>query len=530
MKKFVRRCILLVVILLMLAAIIFFGRNFLIKQAIIAAIKHRTGADTTIARVAVQFQNGVFIAEDILLVAPKSPQNTARIQKVTAQFTVKELWHRFIHVSQLDIDGIDIQVKTADGQAFMPETLWRNAMTAAPKESAATNFDWTQIVSGKPEAALAGIAEQFETSKLLAEQKDRWQKQAEQMKQQNIVNILAELPVLKQQAEADYRAIQEAMQRDRTKLQAMPVPKLNPDVIAGSFIEKQTKQYWQQLYVWHDALRKFALGDNKTAEKPQYLHIEKTNMKGQIVFDRLPMYFNGTVSNFVQPLPTATIPTAVNVNVDGGADALVPATNIQATLNYATGKEYEELRVLCPAYQLSEQQLGDPTKIAINVSPGLTRFESAVAVQNDNISGAVLISQKNVRLTPVFPPETANSDLANIMRQSLSQADNLHMRVNVSGTRDKPVYQFDSNLGTLLAPQLETLATAGIQAAKTKLDQSLTADANQGISLLNAVVKESLHPAPQQSTPQQSTPQKPADELIQRGIQELPGLLNKLRK
>ncbi|GHT47147.1 hypothetical protein FACS189454_09260 [Planctomycetales bacterium] len=550
--RIVSRLALLVLVL----ALLFCFRVPLAKYAVIANIQHQSGADAAIESLDIDWKTGSVLIRNLRIVHPRQPKNAATIQEIKASFDADALRRREMMIEQLDVSDIDIQFDVAEGQTFIPNFVWNEHQKDNAKDGLPISpFDWLAVLSDKPEKALDNITQSFEARKIIDEQKVRWQNVIDETKTKGLVNVLGQLPALKQQAEQDYKTLSEAVRRDKEKLQNVQTPQIKSNEIAESLVGSNTQKYWDQLYVWRDYIASLASpSPDQQSVRQRYgrfipfpnqnvkplLSIRKTNLTGQIRFGELPAFFNAAINDIAQPPETGTAPLTAQCAVSGNAvpvspvlqdrlvlsNAVVPDAGLTLLIDHLDGHEIEKLTVCCPAYQLAEYQLGEADKPLFHVSPGLSRLDSILELNGENISGGVRLIQTDIRVTLAAKNQ---SKITDALKQSLSQMNRLEATVLVSGTRKEPKYTFKSNLADILTPQLETLLASSLNDAKYQIDQSLTKDTDDTVRLLNSVVQGLLNPSSASSPQNSANPTAaPVDQLIDKGLQKLPGLFDKL--
>jgi hypothetical protein len=362
----------------------------------------------------------------------------------------------------------------------------------------------------------------------------------------SIRQLLEHAAKLKSSAQGDDQSLVSAVQRDRDKIksQSLRVPKINAEQLSESFIGTEIKEQWDKTLAWSSWMRSFLVpveADNQTVSiydhfgltppkkisgenihltvldaRPE-LFIETTNLTGQVRFGTLPVYFNGTIKNLAQPITLGNLPAVGQfcfsgsgipvspILPDGNAVAAeqVPAAvnsdivpNIYVTLQIdRIGENNEDqMIVCCPMYQLPERILGHPEKLAITVSPGVSRLDGVLLLQGEKLSGEIRITQSGVRFAAMLPEKRQNTELQKILQQLLDSQDNFTASVVVSGTRSEPVYVFKNNLADIIYPRLELLVQEAWDKLCREAEQFVLSEANQGTGLLNAMLQEKLEP------------------------------------
>jgi hypothetical protein len=362
----------------------------------------------------------------------------------------------------------------------------------------------------------------------------------------SIRQLLEHATKLKSSAQDDYQSLIRAVQHDRDKIksQHLHVPKINAEQISESLIGMEMKEQWEKTLAWNFWVRSFFVpveAENQTVSiydhfgfappkkvrgeqihltvldaRPELL-IDTTNLTGQILFGTLPVYFNGTIKNLAQPISLGISPMVGQFCFSGSGIPLSPvlpednaiaAEQVPATVNsdivpniYVTlqidriGENNEDqMIVCCPMYQLPERILGNPEILTIAVSPGISRLDGVLLLQDEKLSGEIRLTQSGVRLAAMLPEKRSNTEWQRILQQLLDSQNNFTASVFVSGTRAEPVYVFKSNIAEIILPRIESIVRESWDKLCQEAEQVVLNEANQGTRILNAMLQEKLEP------------------------------------
>ena len=399
---------------------------------------------------------------------------------------------------------------------------------------------------------------------------------------QGVQKLLAAINELQTKARTDYDLLVAASKRDQTQLQSLKTPSVNTTNITESLLGNEIREQWNKTVAWGDWARsllvpvelgagmlplyeRFGLSPPKKVSgetihfvahdaRPELL-FDTVDLTGQIFFGDLQrsigqtIFFNGTVKNIASPLELGPEPmiaqfcfsgsgvpaSAVPLKSDAEPPPAILDPNLFAEL-YVTlivdrleGKEEDRLIVHCPLYELPGRILGDPTKIALNVSPGQSRLDGVINFQGEKIDGQIVLKQDSVRLAAVLPDQLRNSPLQRVLQETLNGLDGFDVNVLVSGTRSKPQYVFKSNIADKLRPQIENLVLAEWDGMRKKADGVVADEVNKAVAVLNDAIQKHLDPLIQEANGQKAlleqqiaqTTGVPLNQLLQSQLSQL---------
>jgi hypothetical protein len=280
------------VILVLILVIIWWGQNKLIRWQLRSNIQRQTGAAAEIGSIRTDWQNGNIVIGNIRLFDPQSPNRELfRAEKIAAQGNYDDILHRYFRISELNAEGIQVVIDGADGQELIPNRLWSKLKDQIPQKlKSIGDFDWSAFLTEKPEDAAKILLQQLETSRLLADLKQRWPNEIERfetaanrIKQRfqniqgltenakktndqlqwinellqeleatdlNIRQLLENVAKLKSSAQGDYQSLVNAAQRDRNKIKSLQVPNINAEQLSESLIGAEIKEQWEKTVTW----------------------------------------------------------------------------------------------------------------------------------------------------------------------------------------------------------------------------------------------------------------------------------------
>lgn len=283
---------LLILAVLLVSA--WFMQDGLIRWQLKSNIESQTGASAEIGAVRADLHGGKITIDDLRLFDPKLPERSLfQAEKIVAQADSGDLMRRYFHFPQIDAEGIRIHVEGVEGQELVPDKIWLKMKDRLPKEFAsAGEFDWTMLLTEKPEIAALNLLKQFETSKLSEDLKKRWPEELKQFEtasstirgrfqeiktlfeqaetpeeklrvvgrileelektDDGIQQLFLQVTKLKSQAEGDYQALFAATKRDQASLKTIRAPSIDTEALSETLIGPDIKEQWDKTVAWGD--------------------------------------------------------------------------------------------------------------------------------------------------------------------------------------------------------------------------------------------------------------------------------------
>ncbi|MDR2437790.1 MAG: hypothetical protein LBE12_00270 [Planctomycetaceae bacterium] len=286
-------------ILVLFIVIIWLGQSKLIRWQLRSNLQRQTGAATEIGSVRTDLRRGSMEIGDVRLFDPKQPnRELLRAEKIFVQSNYEDILYRYFHLSELNIEGVQVVIDGADGEQLIPNRLWSKLKNQIPKElKSVSNLDWLAVLTEKPEDAAKNLLKQLGTSQFLADLKQRWHNEAVQfenaanlVKQRfqntqkwteraktpdnqsqwlnellkeleetdiDIRQLLEHVTKLKSSAQEDYQLLVNTVQHDRNKIksESRQFPKMNTESFSEYLIGTEIKEQWEKTVTWCDWVR-----------------------------------------------------------------------------------------------------------------------------------------------------------------------------------------------------------------------------------------------------------------------------------
>ncbi len=359
-----------------------------------------------------------------------------------------------------------------------------------------------------------------------------------------IQGLLSAIATLKNKARDDWNKISEAAKRDQVALQNLPVQGINQEELSKTLVGPELQEQWDKALAWGDWARslmvpvelddsfvpiyeRFGLetppktpGETihiPSLDAQQEVLVKKTNLTGQILFGDVPLFFNGVIENVAYPMTMGPEPTVAHFCFSGSGIPTSPymptgeqilreqeaalvnpdlAPNLYVMLRVDRIGENEEdlIKFCCPIYRLPQRTLGQPGRLEVLVSPGVTRLDGTLLLRGDRLSGQVRLEQGGIRMAAKLPDKAQHAELQRVLQQSLGSVTGFTAEIFIGGTREEPTYRFQSDLAERLQPQLENLLRTEWETVRREATQLLQTEADAGFADLNAVVQNKLDP------------------------------------
>ncbi len=608
-------------ILILLLVLAWVYRNELFRWQVVTQVESLTGAAAQLDNVLTDLPQGTVELDNLRLT---DPQNTSKtllsVEKITAHSVPHDLRQRFMHLSELRLEGIQVAVD-GDGNQLIPDKLWSKFKDRLPNVIAPVDgLDWTAFLRDDPQTVAKNLLSQFGSVKIAEQMRERWPQEVKQIEQlatalktrfenvkslaeqtkqpsdkldligailkeldgadKGVQELIAAIAQLKGKAQTDYEALVAVSRQDQATLKTLAKPNIDTSNIAESLLGPEIREQWNKAVAWGDWARsllvpveldndaapiyeRFGLNPPKRVRgemihfaaldsRPELL-ADTVNLTGRVLFGELPVFFNGVVKNVASPLQLGPEPITAQFCFSGSgipSSAIPPEdgkelhaeqipaaldpnllANLYVTLNIDRigGNEEDQLILRCPRYQLPARTLGDPSHVAIAVSPGTSKLDGVLQFQGDQIVGQIRIEQHAVQLTPSLPEKLQNSPLHRVLQGTLGDLKEFTVEINVSGTRQQPRYVVKSNIADKLRPSIETLVAQEWETIRGQADAALTGELNQAVATLNSAIQQHLDPLVQEANGQKDLLKQqiaaatgvPLDELIKSQLSRL---------
>ena len=136
------------------------------------------------------------------------------------------------------------------------------------------------------------------------------------------------------------------------------------------------------------------------------------------------------------------------------ADIEIPTIYISAVLDRTSEMAKDHFFVYCPDYRLPERILGNPSELALALSPGVSRFYAELVLQGDQVDGRLSLIQNSVRIHPLLPQELRGHPIERVLTSTANGLTDVVVTANLTGTRQQLNTTLTSNLGDELISRI----------------------------------------------------------------------------
>ena len=172
----------------------------------------------------------------------------------------------------------------------------------------------------------------------------------------------------------------------------------------------------------------------------------------------------------------------------------IPTLYVTAVIDRTGEVPHDRFVISCPDYRLPQRMLGNPQQMAFSVSPGVSQFRAELEIKGDLLNGKMTLLQTPVSIQAALPREMQGTPIERGLAQAVRALDTIQAEIDISGTRTAPKYAFYSNVGDLLAMQIEPLLQQEWGQINDKLGSVLDQQITTSSNLLDAVVVQEIQP------------------------------------
>ncbi len=288
--------------------------------------------------------------------------------------------------------------------------------------------------------------------------------------QKEAVDINGGMNRMRQQLLMDKTAIEQARKQDETFVAQMhELAPMDGQAISNYLVGPELNDQVEQVLDWVRwgrkqvpagagiPLTRQGRGENlffhESQIAPQTV-LNELALKGFVDFADESVSIEGIVRGLSSNPKLASAPVEMILNTTSGGQL-----SIQALLDSRGDQSHDHVLINCPNLPAGERTLGDPRRLAVAVSPGVAQMWVRMEVNGEQVTGEVIIKQKNVTLTPQLDPKFAGDQISQLAAAALAGVDRIETRAQLSGTVDETVCQLESSLGADLASGLALVIT-----------------------------------------------------------------------
>ena len=507
-------------ILAALTASVRFGLDPLLHFLIVTAGQSATGAKVELATVETSLREGRVELRGLQVANPGSlMRNLFEAEHAQLCLDTKALLHKRLVIENGEITGIEIDTeRTTSGEL---EIVAENAAPSAfdPLLTKASDWagDWFEQAADRLDS---DFADQLKTPQVAKALGARWQQQADDLRtrveelkergkqlegefreakknplrgleriaalqtqlktvQQELASLQKEIKGLPDQAQADRNSLTAARQADEAFIrEQLQFGRLDGDTLTQVLLGQPAAASTQSALDWIAWARQ-KMPTNSTTQlakqrsrgtavsfgtsQPQF-HIQRLGLDVTAALAGESIHFTGSLTNVSDQPRLLAEPARLQLIATGD----IPVT-LEILSDHRTDMPSEELFLVCSAFPLAGQTLGNQDKLAVQLAPGTANLRVELFLEGDELSGQIVYQQPNFQITPLANPH-GNQTLVTALTQALGNIHEVSAEVQLTGTLQKPEIKLQSPLGQQLA---HGISTAVVKLASQKSEALL---------------------------------------------------------
>jgi uncharacterized protein (TIGR03545 family) len=277
-----------------------------------------------------------------------------------------------------------------------------------------------------------------------------------------------EVERLRRQVETDKAAVRTAQQHDADRIRrTLQFPRLNAEELSDYFLGPEVGERvataarwieWARQHMPHKVNPSGPMRMRGTdvlfagMEKQPGFLIRSLLLDGEGQVGREQFQFTGTAEGITSQPAVYGKPTTLKAEVRGAA-----VMQIEATLDRTKDVARDHIVVECPGVVQPKRTLGKADRLAVSVSPGLSRISVVLDIVDNRLAGRLTLRQEPVQLVPILPPEISDRQLIADLQQAASRIQTVETTVDLSGTAEQPDWTMHSSLGSQVADAVNSL-------------------------------------------------------------------------
>ncbi|HBT77607.1 MAG TPA: hypothetical protein DEB39_11955 [Planctomycetaceae bacterium] len=423
MFKLLTRCILIV----MLLGVCLSRLDETLRRLLLWEVGRKTSMNAEIETLHVDFPGKKAAVKGLRLTDPKQGgqqggREILHADSVALSVANNDLLHRRRRIREGVVHGLRIHVNPLAGKQegmFVPDEFWLKLKQSLPESLSTGDGKIGDAASVSLGLLFGGVdfnetatrlLARFETVGMMQNLQERWPEEAARFKSragtiethlkqlqlllnsvdqagdksvqvrlilqqlakidEEIRSVDVELQKVRQQGQADMKALAAARQNDTKRLDDLTIPKIDPKEISERIVGEALRNEYQRLLVWGDWARSLVepsvlpereswqerLGIDVPArnrgtvvrfpgmeEGPEWA-LDVLHVDGELLFGETPVYFLGQVCDFAHPLEAGTMPMVAQFCFSGRAMPVSPILTDEIAQTLRTPEARQELR------------------------------------------------------------------------------------------------------------------------------------------------------------------------------------------
>jgi len=506
-----------------------YGLDPLLHWALVASGEAALGAKVEIAELTTSLRDGEVVVRKFAAANPAKPmRNLLEAAELHLVVDAGQLLRKRVVVHEGFIRGIRFDSPRSvsgalggspiDVEADSGPSMFDPLATAAADGAAA----WFESLEGR-------VAEDLEarlaTPRLARELQDRWPRQyealraradglrrqvrqvesefreakknplrsamqIEQLQQQLVATqadlkaTLAEINALPAQAKSDRAAIDAARKQDEQFLKdAVRVAQVDGDQLTQYLLGDEAHGYLQQTVYWIQTVRRYI--PQRTMAKPTRARgvdilfgarrqprmlIERVDFAASATLDGQQLDLTGEMTDAASEPQWHDRPLRLRLASTGAV-----AATLVAELDRRGDLPHDSLVLDCPKLAMPVRALGQPGRMAVNLTAGDASVHADLRLDGDQLAGVIELRQSS-RLEAATGV-MRDDRIGQLLNESIAEVDRVEAKVNLAGTLQRPKLKIESNLG----PQLAAGVNGAVKRYVADRKDRLLAKVNRGV-------------------------------------------------
>jgi uncharacterized protein (TIGR03545 family) len=207
-------------------------------------------------------------------------------------------------------------------------------------------------------------------------------------------------------------------------------------------------------------------------QQPKFV-INSLELDGQGKFANRHFNFAGTVTNFSNAPELSDSPIEFSIRAQSQQNQQNFVLN--CTIDRRPNQNFDQIAVTCDDIPQTERLLGSSESFAVSMAPGSSLSADVdLIATGENVSGTITFRHRNVALhVDQLHSMAGGRESAARVNELLSSINAFQCVSNISGTVERPVVEFTSDLGAKVASAINKSAIESQQIAAEKREQEL---------------------------------------------------------
>lgn len=290
-------------------------------------------------------------------------------------------------------------------------------------------------------------------------------------------------------AESDRDSLFAAKERDQKRIsESGIVNQFDRDVISRVLLSSEQQKYADDVVRWFAWFRnavpnpetdlelspKRGVNIRFAGQQPQpEILIKSLDLDGEGRLANQHFHFSGVAKNITTQPKLHDQPVTFQLRAQGKHHVVV-----ECSLDRRQDVWRDSLNIHSPNLSLPNQNLGDESRLAVDVSPCRMQSDVKLSTVGDRLSGNIIFrhSEFVVQITKL-QQLAGGQDLADYVNLDLATLDQYEVKAEFSGTLAKPEVKFTSDLGAKLAKVMNKVSKSRafqlVEKQKKQLEQVL---------------------------------------------------------